>query len=210
MFEVAPFPRAIGADVVRATARDRAELASLLVRAFAVDPLVRWVFADDDARELYFRTNLELGLPHGAVFTVDSRAGCAIWSPPGCWRVGLWTQLLLLPKIARMLGASRFTRGMMVFDRLQKEHPEGPHYYLGVLGVDPSRQGNGVGSTLVRAGIELADRDGLGAYLETSNPQNLPLYERHGFEVTRSFDFASGAPRCWLMWRPPGRGAPIF
>jgi hypothetical protein len=27
------------------------------------------------------------------------------------------------------------------------------------------------------------DRDGVLAYLESSNPRNIPLYERHGFEI---------------------------
>jgi GNAT superfamily N-acetyltransferase len=185
---------------------DDERLASMLVRAFAEDPIIRWVFPDDEeARRLYFRTNLELGHPHGTIFTVDSSAGCAIWAPPGEWRVSLWTQLLLVPRIIRMLGVRRFQRGMTVFDRLQKEHQEGPHYYLGVLGVEPSCQGRGLGAALVAAGLELADRAGVGAYLETSNPRNVPLYRRHGFEVTRTLEFGAGAPSCWLMWRPPSR-----
>jgi ribosomal protein S18 acetylase RimI-like enzyme len=195
-----------GTGIRTAVPGDDEELASVLVRAFEDDPIIRWVFpGDDEARRLYFRTNLELGHPHGKIFTADSRLGCAIWAPPGEWRVSLWTQLLLVPRIIRMLGVRRFQRGMMVFDRLQKEHQEGPHYYLGVLGVDPSSQGQGLGSTLVRAGLELADRAGVGAYLETSNPKNLPFYRRHGFEVTRSFEFAEGGPSCWLMWRAPSR-----
>ena len=114
----------------------------MLVRAFDDDPVIRWVFPDDaEARRLYFRTNLELGHPHGAVFTAEAGLGCAIWAPPGEWRVSLWTQLFLVPRIIRMLGVRRFQRGMMVFDRLQKEHQAGPHYYLGVLGVDPSCPG---------------------------------------------------------------------
>jgi ribosomal protein S18 acetylase RimI-like enzyme len=197
-----------GVGVRKALPDDNESLASVLVRAFADDPVIRWVFPDDEeARRLYFRTNLELGDPHGTILTVDSRLGCAIWAPPGEWRVSLWTQFLLVPRIIRMLGVRRFQRGMMVFDRLQKEHQEGPHYYLGVLGVDPTCQGRGLGSALVSAGLELADGAGVGAYLETSNPKNLPLYRRHGFEVTRSFEFAPGGPSCWLMWRPPARRA---
>jgi GNAT superfamily N-acetyltransferase len=195
-----------GARVRVANPDDDERLTSVLVRAFEDDPVIRWVFPDDEeARRLYFRTNLELGHPHGTIFTIDSRLGCAIWAPPGEWRVSLWTQFLLVLRIIRMLGVRRFQRGMMVFDRLQKEHQEGPHYYLGVLGVDPSSQGRGLGSALVGAGLELADRAGVGAYLETSNPRNLPLYQRQGFEVTRSFEFAPGGPSCWLMWRPPVR-----
>src|SRR5262249_24701178 len=123
----------VAARVRGAVPGDDDTLESVLVRACEDDPVIRWVFPDDEeARRLYFRTNLELGHPNGTIFTVDSRAGFAIWAPPGEWRVSLWTQLLLVPRIIRMLGVRRFQRGMMVFDRLQKEHQEGPHYYLGV------------------------------------------------------------------------------
>src|SRR5262249_61768701 len=134
------------------------------------------------------------------------RPGCAVGAPPGGGQVGLWPQLLLAPAFSRMLGVRRFQRGMMVFARLQKEHQEGPHYYLGVLGVDPSCQGRGLGSTLITAGLELADRAGVGAYLETSNPRNLPFYRRHGFQVTRTIAFAPGRPPFYPIWRPPSPG----
>jgi ribosomal protein S18 acetylase RimI-like enzyme len=196
-----------GCEVVRAKPADDASLAAVLARAFDDDPLVNWVFRDDEAREeariLYFRTSLELGHPHGMVFTVDSHLGAAIWNAPGQWRVGLWRQLVLVRQILRMLGRRRFARGLSTFDRLQREHPEEPHYYLAVLGVDPTHQSQGIGSALVRAGLELADREGLGAYLETANPRTLPLYERHGFAVTQVIEFAPGSPKSWLMWRNP-------
>jgi hypothetical protein len=32
--------------------------------------------------------------------------------------------------------------------------------------------------------------------------RNVPLYERHGFEVTKEHRLPGG-PSMWLMWRPP-------
>ena len=52
-----------------------------------------------------------------------------------------------------------------------------------MIGVDPSRQGQGLGSALLKAGLQRCDEEGLPAYLESSSPKNVPLYERHGFEV---------------------------
>jgi ribosomal protein S18 acetylase RimI-like enzyme len=52
-----------------------------------------------------------------------------------------------------------------------------------VLGVDVSRQGKGLGSLLMKHALQRVDAARLPAYLESSNPRNIPFYERHGFEV---------------------------
>jgi len=67
-------------------------------------------------------------------------------------------------------------------------HPDAPHWYLSMIGVDPMRQGRGLGSALLEAGLARCDADGAIAYLESSNPKNIPLYERYGFEVLGVID----------------------
>ena len=61
--------------------------------------------------------------------------------------------------------------------------PSEPHWYLPVIGVDPAYQGRGLGRALMAHACERCDRDGVPFYLESSNPRNIPLYQRHGFEV---------------------------
>ena len=41
----------------------------------------------------------------------------------------------------------------------------------------------GLGSALIKHGLRQCDAQGLPAYLESSHPRNVPLYERHGFRV---------------------------
>jgi ribosomal protein S18 acetylase RimI-like enzyme len=62
-------------------------------------------------------------------------------------------------------------------------HPHEPHWYLPWLGVDPALQGRGLGSLMLKHTLRRVDETGLPAYLESSNPKNIPLYERLGFEV---------------------------
>lgn len=62
-------------------------------------------------------------------------------------------------------------------------HPHEPHWYLAVLGVDVHRHGKGLGALLMGHALARVDAEGLPAYLESSNPRNIPLCERHGFEV---------------------------
>jgi ribosomal protein S18 acetylase RimI-like enzyme len=87
--------------------------------------------------------------------------------------------------------------------RVEAHHPRDPHLYLAVLGVDPARQGQGIGSRLLRPGLELCDAEGLPAYLETAKERNLDFYGRHGFRVTGRMSLPRGGPPIWLMWRDP-------
>lgn len=44
-------------------------------------------------------------------------------------------------------------------------------------------KGKGIGATLMKHGTRLLDENGYLGYLESSNPKNISLYERHGFEI---------------------------
>lgn len=91
-------------------------------------------------------------------------------------------------------------RGLL---RAQSMHPEEPpHAYLAILGTDPAAQGRGLGSAMMAPVLEQCDRDGLGAYLESSKDQNIYFYARHGFRVTAERRLPRG-PRLWPMWRDP-------
>jgi ribosomal protein S18 acetylase RimI-like enzyme len=54
---------------------------------------------------------------------------------------------------------------------------------LPLVGVDPARQGYGHGTALMAHALAECDREHLPAYLESTNPRNVTLYERHGFRA---------------------------
>ena len=87
-----------------------------------------------------------------------------------------------------------------VLEQMGGYHPTEPHWYLPMIGVDPSQQGRGIGSALLTHALAICDRDGLPAYLESSNPKNVPLYERHGFEVVGTIQ-AGSSPTIRAMLR---------
>lgn len=95
-----------------------------------------------------------------------------------------------------MPGALRFLRD------LEDAHPAEPHWYLAHLATRPNHQGRGVGTALVRFGLDRCDRERLPAYLESSNPARVSFYHRFGFEVIDRVTAGDG-PTVMLMWRDP-------
>jgi ribosomal protein S18 acetylase RimI-like enzyme len=88
-------------------------------------------------------------------------------------------------------------------ENLHKKDAPKRHRYLMVLGVEPKRQGQGVGGALLQPGLELADRERVPCYLETAKEINVRFYEKHGFEVRRKIDLPRGGPPMWTMLREP-------
>ncbi len=128
-------------------------------------------------------------------------AGACLWYPPGTkrhnFRETLAESLPFLPAGFRHLGkASRLQR------LITSNWPGEPHWYLSVLSVSPESQREGHGAALLRPGLEAADRDAVGCWLETQRESNIPFYARFGFQLVRRVEVEPDVP-LWLMWRPP-------
>ena len=92
-------------------------------------------------------------------------------------------------------------RAMRVGEAMAKNHPNTPHWYLRYAAVLPAAQGKGWGGLALRAGIDMAEADGLPIYLETASADNVSLYQRFGFTVIAEWDVAGGGPHFWSMLR---------
>ncbi len=104
----------------------------------------------------------------------------------------------------RLAGPAQLPRRVTLVHTLERNHPASPpHYYLPFVGVAPDRRGMGIGTALLRATLSRLDREGLGAYLENSNPRNAGLYERLGFATLRTLRMPDDGPSIWCMWRGP-------
>jgi GNAT superfamily N-acetyltransferase len=181
-------------------------LAVALARAFHDDPVTRWVYADDGRRPhwttRFFAWQVRRLMGQDVSWTTaDGAGGAALWALPGRWREspGDTVALLRLTLLGVLPRLPRVLRGL---GQVELRHPSERHLYLAVLGVDPDRQGQGVGSQLIRPGLDLCDRERLPAYLETGKEANLAFYGRHGFQVLERLDLPKGPP-VWFLWREP-------
>lgn len=99
--------------------------------------------------------------------------------------------------------ASDWPRLSALYATLGQSYPNDPGWFLGVLAVHPDHQGRGVGTALLRDGLDRVDLDDQPVSLQTSTPGNVDFYRRHGFEVSRTFaELYPGSPPLWTMRRP--------
>lgn len=190
-----------------ARAEDLPELARMLTRAFADDPVVSWAWRPEGRRpralEHFQATRLRQLIAGGEVWTTEDRSCAALWALPGRWQPSVRETLEVFPAFAHPALVWRLPLVMAGWLNVERLHPrEPPHYYLAVLGTDPSMQGRGLGSALMAPVLEQCDRDGVAAFLESSKERNIDFYARHGFRVVQELDLPRG-PRIWKMWRDP-------
>jgi ribosomal protein S18 acetylase RimI-like enzyme len=111
------------------------------------------------------------------------------------------TYLRVMPQMARASGEQRADMER-VFAQMETHHPSEPCWYLPLIGVDPHSQGRGYGSALLRHTLQQCDRDRMPAYLESSNPRNIPLYQRHGFEIIGAIQSGTSPTIVPMLRRP--------
>ncbi len=188
--------------------QDEAAAAQVLADAFYDDPFTAWMYPAPDRRRERFRRQAARLLAltrkrNRALRTADDGA-CALWLPPGEPALTRGEQLRIAPVVAPALGL-RLPRVAAMLDLMDRRHPHEPHWYLFVVGSDPARRGQGHGRAVIQPVLDDCDRDGVPAYLESSNPANVPYYARFGFEVTGELRRA-GSPPMVPMWREPRGG----
>jgi ribosomal protein S18 acetylase RimI-like enzyme len=171
-------------DVRSASGEDEQQLViAVITLAFSSDPMARWTFPDP-ATYLKVMPQVAVafggnGFAHGTAHLAGGGTAAAMWLPPGV-QPDNERLTALIGEHAPKEQQADLDR---VFAQMETYHPSEPCWYLPLIGVDPTCQGRGYGSALLRYALEQCDRDGMPAYLESSNPRNIPLYQRHGFEI---------------------------
>ena len=185
--------------------------AEVLAYAFADYPWTRWtVDADDHGHRLRALHHLYLsavGVPFGRVDVAEighELVGVGVWVPSTGVPDEVWAHV---GPTAVDLAGNRAVAAAEAEVGLAERRPREPHLTLASLGVARHRHGQGLGATLLAAGLERADQGGLPVWLETSAEPNVRLYRRLGFAVVDVVDLPGDGPRTWLMLRGAGTTA---
>ena len=171
-----------------------------LVTAFTLDPFIRWLLPEPRQYLVYFPEVLKFfaggAFDHGSAYRSEDFNSAALWLPPGVSPDEESLGQVVQEAVAPAFQEEVFT----VFEQVGASHPETEHWYLPAMGVDPLYQGKGYGSALMERGLEICDRNHVAAYLESTNPMNIPLYQRFGYEVVGEIQ-AGSSPTITPMFR---------
>ena len=190
--------------IIAVPSADASRAVAAITSGFIADPVIRWMFPEaHDYLESFPKMLYLLAAPafeDGTVYADENFGAAAIWLAPGKTPDEEALQKLIgetiRPEILEDL--------LSMLEQMDSYHPhDDPCWYLPNIGADASQQGRGLGSALMKHALKRCDEEGIQASLESSNPANMTLYERHGFQVMGRID-AGSAPPIHPMIRPAG------
>lgn len=188
--------------VRKAVAGDLKRLCRTTVLAFADDPVMRWLYPDDN--EFFanggavMRFALRRWMAHEATFTTDDGVALAAFVPPGRPEVDIAPE----PNDARF-GEDLLARFAAIGGALKAHTPAEPHWYLNLLGTHPDWQRQGLGELMISPIVAQCDADAVPLWLETETVANVAYYQRFGFRVRSEWDVPLDGPHMWGMQRNP-------
>ena len=186
--------------------------AGILARAFHTDPPMVYAVPDAAERARVLPPFMKTFVTDASMFgepltTADRPQAVALWLPLDDLRdTPERDRAAGLNQIPKIFGAEAFTRLMHIArmsERFHEHAAPGRHLYLQWLGVEPARQGQGLGSSLIRPMTERADAEGLRCYLDTFQPRNVALYQKHGFKIVVEEVEPHSGVRGWGFLREP-------
>lgn len=189
-------------EVKIATELEQEVVIDALKLAFGADPAARWVWPNPQKYLLHFSKFAKAfggkAFAYKTAYYVGNYTGAALWLPPN-----------IEPEINTILRHQENTTSeeaqtilQKVFDKMNSFHPNEPHWYLPLLGVDPLYHGKGFGSILMKYSNQIFDSQNTLAYLESSNPKNISFYQRHGFELLGSIEIEKFPPIYPMLRKP--------
>jgi ribosomal protein S18 acetylase RimI-like enzyme len=199
-----------------ATTSDLPAIGETLARAFEHDPVWGWGFEDTSRERKLAALGAVFGfcaaaaLGHGWVRVTDGCEAVALWIPPGKPEMSALDEERFPELVREVCGPASGSRVLALMEAFERTHPhEPPHFYLSLLGTHPDHAGNGHGLGLVAESLAEIDAGdpAAPAFLESSNPGNVPRYERLGFRPTREVTLIADLGGT-QMWRGPRGSAP--
>jgi len=192
--------------MIRAIYKDREQVVRLLQQAFKDNQSVNYIIRQDTdkARRIIalMEYSFDICFYYGEVYLSEDRSACALLLPPKSKRTDLRSIWLDVRLILKVIGVERLRIALKREAVIKEKQIKGDIQYLWFIGVDPLKQHQGAGSSLLKQVLVKSDQESLPVCLETSTLENLPWYEKFGFEIYDELDLGY---RLYFLKRNPGK-----
>jgi GNAT superfamily N-acetyltransferase len=156
----------------------------------------------------YFARSIQEGREIGrCVHLADRTRGVAVWLLPQAPDVqsrAAHNKRVFLETTLDAEGCANYYRMVNFMSAQAASVVDDDAWYLSIVAVDPTAQGQGLGRKLLEPTIAEADRVSTTCYLETFSPRNLAFYERLGFTTEARFAEPTTGEDYAVMVRYPG------
>ncbi|MCY7291097.1 MAG: GNAT family N-acetyltransferase [Ferruginibacter sp.] len=181
--------------MIRAKKSDKSLIIDILSASFENNNSVNYTIKQDEKRALRIRRLMEYSFDvcflFGNIYLSNDKRACALTLLPDQKKTTLKAILLDAQLALSVIGLTRIKKVLNRESIIKSGYPDEPVYYLWFLGVDPTYQNKGIGSTLFKDLIQESRVMKRPLYLETSMTQNIPFYERFGCQVYNKHEFKS-------------------
>jgi len=185
--------------------------AALLARAFSNDPAMAYAAPNEASRVSrlapFFKLSLLYGMVCGTTLTTPDLQGVAIWFSPHPKKLALAESLksgLLYQGIKSVFHLKpseirRFITMEIYTQEMRHRFAPEPHWYLQILGIEPTLHGRGLARALLQPMLDKAKSEGYACYLETMKETNVAIYQKLGFRLAGKGIVPKGGPDVWFM-----------
>lgn len=178
--------------MIKALYSDREHVVFLLAQAFKDNQSVNYIVGQDNNKtgriHALMEYSFDMCFHFGEVYLSDDKTASALLLPPKSKRTNLRSIWLDVKLIINAIGISRIGLALKRENAIKEKQLKGDVQYLWFIGVDPSYQHNGTGTSLLQEVLAKSDHVAQPVLLETSTLKNLPWYERFGFEIYNELD----------------------
>ena len=190
---------------IRPAGLDRvATLAGVFGRAFVTEPMFEWGLSGPELEARMIRA-FELYLarlaPLGIVWEAGDALGAMVLVSDD--RMAEWLAAVVDDALIGDLADDGGARHVAYWTWVSSMLPDELTWQIDSVAVEGFARGRGIGSALIRHGLERASAAGFPTTLETGSPGNVPIYEHMGFRVVGEGDPPEGGPHTWFLRKDP-------
>lgn len=173
--------------MIKATKDDKKLILDILTASFHTNQSVNYIIKKDNRRDERIRSlmdySFEICQKFGEVFLSEDRSGCALVVYPDKKKTTFQSILLSLKLIFKCIGFQNIQKTLKREAMIKKVQPKEAMTYLWFIGVDPEKQGHGIGTRLLTYILESSRMKNRPVCLETSTLSNLSWYKKFGFKI---------------------------